>query len=149
MNILSRGEAADIRQLFIDTFVDTTCNYFQNYILQMKSFSDGLRYTGYLWDCMIRRERVSYYFMQSTLEMHSGNFYVFWDIHPRDRILIKNYWKYPIDAVLCLAPKELPDVLQTLPEDCYFFDDSLSWAFASTHEELKPGKRICYMTTNT
>lgn len=62
MNILSRGEAADIRQLFIDTFVDTTCNYFQNYILQMKSFSDGLRYTGYLWDCMIRRERVSYYF---------------------------------------------------------------------------------------
>lgn len=43
MNILSRGEAADIRQLFIDTFVDTTCNYFQNYILQMKSFSDGLR----------------------------------------------------------------------------------------------------------
>lgn len=121
MNILSRGEAADIRQLFIDTFVDTTCNYFQNYILQMKSFSDGLRYTGYLWDCMIRRERVSYYFMQSTLEMHSGNFYVFWDIHSRDRILIKNYWKYPIDAVLCLAPKELPDVLQTLPEDCYFF----------------------------
>lgn len=120
MNILSRGEAADIRQLFIDTFVDTTCNYFQNYILQMKSFSDGLRYTGYLWDCMIRRERVSYYFMQSPLEMHSGNFYVFWDIHSRDRILIKNYWKYPIDAVLCLAPKELPDVLQTLPEDCYF-----------------------------
>ena len=114
-------------------------------IAHMRQFSDGLRYTGYLWDCMLDREPVSCHYLISQLQALTGPFYVFWDIHSCDRIFIPNYWKYPIDAVLRAAPDEIPDTLQTLPEDCYFFDDSLSWAMATTHEELKPGKRLCYL----
>lgn len=149
MHLLSGVDANNIRQIFIYTFVDTTCDYFQSRIKHMTKFSDGLRYTGYLWDCMIRRERVSYNYIISQLETHSNPIYIFWDIHSHDRIKIENYWKYPIDSVLYLHPTEIHNIIQTLPEDCYFFDDSLSWAFASTHEELKPGKRLCYMVSNS
>lgn len=114
----------------------------------MIQFSDGLRYTGYLWDCLFRRERVSYNYIMNQLEKSVNPIYVFWDIHSCDRIRKKNYWKYPIDSVLCISPAEIQAVVQTLPEDCYFFDDSFSWAFALTHEELKPGKRLCYMVSS-
>ena len=82
----------------------------------MRQFSDGLRYTGYLWDCMLDREPVSCHYLISQLQALTGPFYVFWDIHSCDRIFIPNYWKYPIDAVLRAAPDEIPDTLQTLPE---------------------------------
>lgn len=145
MDILSGEEASSLRQFFLCTFVDTSCDYFKARIAHMRQFSDGLRYTGYLWDCMLDREPVSCHYLISQLQALTGPFYVFWDIHSCDRIFIPNYWKYPIDAVLRAAPDEIPDTLQTLPEDCYFFDDSLSWAMATTHEELKPGKRLCYL----
>lgn len=148
MHILSGAEAKDIREMFIGQFVDTACNYFQNRIENMMQFSDGLRYTGYLWDCLFKRERVSYNYIMNQLEGCINPIYIFWDIHSCDRVRIKNYWKYPIDSVLCISPAEIQAVMQTLPEDCYFFDDSLSWAFALTHEELKPGKRLCYMVSN-
>lgn len=77
--------------------------------------------TGYLWDCLIRWERASYNYIVSWLEVQLSSVYIFWDIHSCDRVRIKNYWKYPIDPVLCIGLTEIQAVMQTLPEDCYFF----------------------------
>lgn len=90
MDILSGEEASSLRQFFLCTFVDTSCDYFQDRIAHMRQFSDGLRYTGYLWDCMLDREPVSCHYLISQLQALTGPFYVFWDIHSCDRIFIGN-----------------------------------------------------------
>lgn len=146
MHVILGEEAKVIRNIFISTFVDTESDYYKNRIKHMVQFSDGMRYTGYLWDCLVKSERISYANLIHHLE--ERKIYAFWDIHSADRIWIPNYWKYPIDAVLLICPGELQSVMPTLPEDCYFFDDALSWAFVVTHEECKPGKRLCYRASN-
>ena len=77
MDILSGEEASSLRQFFLCTFVDTSCDYFQDRIAHMRQFSDGLRYTGYLWDCMLDREPVSCHYLISQLQALTGPFYVF------------------------------------------------------------------------
>ena len=76
MDILSGEEASSLRQFFLCTFVDTSCDYFQARIAHMRQFSDGLRYTGYLWDCMLDREPVSCHYLISQLQALTGQFYV-------------------------------------------------------------------------
>lgn len=146
MHVLLGEEAKDMRNIFIPTFVDTKSDYYQNRIKHMVQFLDGMRYTGYLWDCLANREPISYANLIHHLE--GRKIYAFWDLHSSDRIWIPQYWKYPIDAVLLICPGELQSVMPTLPEDCYFFDDTLSWALAVTHEESKPGKRLCYQASH-
>ena len=143
------SESLFLRNIFIHTFVDTDCEYYQNGIQSTNHFPDGECYTGYLWDCMIDRQQVSFNHAISLLQSTQSSIYVFWDIHSSKHILITDYWKYPKEAVLLVAPDELQKILPTLPEDCYFFDNTLSWAIALTHEESKKGRRICYLATAT
>lgn len=144
MQMLLGKEAEEIRELFVYTFVDTESDYYLSQIKTTVRFSDGERYTGYLWDCLKTRNRVSYQYIMSELSNRILPFYVLWDIHSCERDMSVNNCKYPIDAVLLADASELNDLLVTLSEDCYFFDASLSWAFAVTHEELKLGRRLCY-----
>lgn len=145
MRILHGTEAQDIRNIFLSAFIDTASSYYQSNIANMAQFSDGICYTGYLWDCLIKKELVSYHNAVNWLEERPGSVYILWDIHSCDRIRIPDYWKYPKDSVLYINAAEIPTAIPTLPEDCYFFDESLSWALAFTHEERKPGKRLCFM----
>lgn len=144
MQMLHGKEAEEIRELFICTFVDTESDYYLSRIKATLQFSDGAHYTGYLWDCLKDRDRVSYQYVVSKLNNKLFPFYVLWDVHSRDRDMSVNCCKYPIDAVLLTDSSELNALLVTLPEDCYFFDESLSWAYAVTHEELRLGRRLCY-----
>lgn len=138
------SESAFLREVFIESFVNKTSNCYKTTIEQKHLFSDGLCYTGYLWDCLITHTRVSLNFSQHFLQNRGDLIYVFWDIHSKDLIHIDDYWKYPKDAVLIVAPHDIIDVIPTLPDDCYFFDQTLSWAIALTHEELNYKKRLCY-----
>lgn len=147
MRILSGAAANDIRDVFLSTFIDMECSYYKDRIANMMQFSDGMCYTGYLWDCMINKERVSRQYAVNMMEASLGTIYILWDIHSRERIRIPDYWKYPKSSVLCINSAEICATISTLPEDCYFFDESLSWAFALTHEESKPGKKLCYLST--
>lgn len=144
MQLLCATQARELREIFIGTFIDTTGDFYISRIQKRILCSDGLCYTGYLWDVLLHRRQVSAPYVIHRLTENQSPVYAFWDIHSRDQILIPNYWKYLKDAVLQLAPTEIEGILPTLPEDCYFFDASLSWAAALTHEESKPGKRICF-----
>ena len=146
MQVLLGKEANTLREVFIDSFVDTSCEYYRNRIEHKELFSDGFRCTGYLWDCMRNRERVSEHYVFEYLKEQSNAIYIMWDILSHDRVLIPNYWKYPLESVLSVCAEEVHRFLQPLPEDSYFFEKSLSWAFAITHEELKPGKRLCFLS---
>lgn len=144
MNILYDGEASLIRSVFIESFVNTESNYYKSKIQRRKKVSDGYCYTGYLWDCVSSRQRISYQQAIQFLQDIERSMYAFWDIHSEDLILKKHYWIYPKESILVLSKSEIAGMIPTLPEDCYFFDDTLSWAIALTHEEIKAGKRICY-----
>ena len=123
--IIVGEEAHLLRNAFVETFVDVETDYYKNYIQNMQLFSDGLCYTGYLWDCMIPLKRISVVFAMDYMSRKTSDIYVMWDIHSRDRVFIADYWKYPKDAVLRITSDQLEEMIDNLPEDCYFFDDTL------------------------
>ena len=51
MEILIADTAMQIKSRYILTFVDVASPYYHDYIEKHTTFSDGLCYTGYLWDC--------------------------------------------------------------------------------------------------
>lgn len=148
MTILE-SDAPFLRAMFIDTFVDTSSDYYKQNIEEWKECSDGWCYKGFLWDTLKQYQPVSPYFISEILKSKPSDLYVFWDLRSKDYIFIEDYWKYPKHAVIRFSPAELPDILATIPEDAYFFDDSLTWAAILTHEERKPGKRLCFYCGST
>lgn len=68
MRILLGATANDIRDIFLSTFIDMECSYYQDRIANMVQFSDGMCYTGYLWDCLVKEERVSYQYAVNRME---------------------------------------------------------------------------------
>ncbi len=142
------SESSFLREVYIDTFVDKSSDYYKSTIDRTHEFSDGICYTGYLWDCFYEHNRVSYNYIMHFLQNRTDMIYVFWDIHSKDLIRVKNYWKYPKEVVLIVSPDVILDLIPTLPQDCYFFDDSLTWTVALTHEEVNYKKRICYLVQN-
>ncbi len=139
-----QGDEADIlRQMYISSFVMTKSAYYHQYIETIYNDDDGPFYTGYLWDTLKQWKRISLFTAKDYIETRTQDIYVFWDIHSATRIFIPEYWKYPKNAVLKIPAQAFEALLDTLPEDIYIFDDSLSWSVIFTHEELKPGRRIC------
>jgi len=65
-----------------------------------------------------------------------------WDIHTKERIFIKDYWKFKKKAVLKMKANLLFEGEIHLPEDIYIFDDSFNWTIAKTHEDID-GERYC------
>lgn len=146
MTILTPMDADFIRDAFLLEFADTDCDYYRENIATMCMYSDGLCYLGYLWDCMKLWEQITFAHALAILESCESPFYVFWDIHSQEKVPVENYWIYPKNAVLSITAQEIRECVDDFPEDCYFFDDSLTWAIALTHEESKPGRRICYLS---
>lgn len=142
MEIMITGEATQIREKFIRAFVDTMLPYYRDYIEKCMLFSDGLCYTGYLWDCLKDKRPIPEDQCIRWIE-NKNKIYCFWDIHSKDRILIPNYWKYPKHSVLKLTPQELLPRMKYLPEDIYITDDTFEWCIAFTHEEDTRQKRYC------
>jgi hypothetical protein len=128
------GDRADgIRQEYIDRFVDTDSDWFRKRIAVLKAFTDGLLYTGYLWDCLIRWERIAEDHLFETLRALDV-VYVFWDLHSAERIPIERYWRFPKPSILELSASDLEAGLAYLPEDIYIFDERLNWSLILTHE---------------
>jgi len=64
------------------------------------------------------------------------------DDHSRDRIPGAPLWPYPPYSVARFEPQHLLESLDSLPDDIYVFDSSVSWTLVLTHED--DGKRrIC------
>lgn len=144
MEILDLYKTKKIRKDFTEYFVDVNSDYYLHRIKNKKLFSDGYCYTGYLWDCFKNPTVQTPDFCLQLIKRFKV-FYVFWDIHSCENILIPNYWKYPKDSVLKLDYFEFCSIKNDLPEDIYVFDDSFLWCIAFTHEQYKE-QQFCVLT---
>ena len=141
MEILNQQKAEEFRRKYISLFVNTESEHYNQYIAKLRMFKDGLRYTGYLWDCFINPTLVSAAYCDNYLK-RKGEIYIFWDIHSCERIPIPDYWKYPIDCLMCMTYDEYQEHKHVLPEDVYIFDETFSWTIAYTHEDIE-GEQYC------
>ena len=137
--ILPADDSTLWRQAYIEAFVDTSSEYYQRWIAQPRQFSDGIHYTGYLWDCLRSPSGITIQRFRHEVVRHPEVF-VMADDHSRDRIPAP-LWPYPPLSVACFKPQPLLESLDTLPEDIYVFDSSVSWTLVLTHEYLR--RRIC------
>lgn len=141
VTIIPKDEAKNLRSKYIDMFINTEEQYFKKYIESTKEYSDGTCYIGYLWDCLKAIEVIDMQFIKSKIDK-LFEVLVFWDIHSKERIFIKDYWKFSKHDMLNLNFKTLIDNLEFLPEDIYIFDRSFEWTIIITHEYVDE-KRWC------
>lgn len=139
--ILSSEDSAFWRQAYLDAFVDTSSEHYLHHIASPREFSDGIHYTGYLWDCLRSPKRITIQrFHQEVIRY--PEVFVMADDHSRDRIPGAPLWPYPPYSVARFLPESLLKSLDSLPEDIYIFDDSMSWTLVLTHE-ADGKRRIC------
>ena len=123
MKILDSTVSDSLRCKYVDTFVDMHSAYYIEYIKHKTMYSDGLCYTGYLWDCLINPHIIEENSANNLLKTKE-NILIMWDIHSCEKIFIPDYWKYPKTSVL--YTKHFDDVSQSLPEYVHIFDDSFT-----------------------
>lgn len=141
MIILDSTKSEALRCEFIKAFVDTTSHYYQKNIERKTMFSDGLCYTGYLWDTLLNKIIISEQEADQFLK-EKQSIFAMWDIHSCERILIPNYWKFPKTSIL-FAEAWSESFKRDLPEDVYIFDNTLNWCIIYTHETDDRDNRYC------
>lgn len=141
MIILDSSKSDALRCDYIKKFVNTTSAYYKENIERKMMFSDGLCYTGYLWDCLLNPSIISEREADQLLQ-EKRRIFIMWDIHSCERIFIPNYWKFPKTKVLC-ADSWWETFKDDLPEDVYVFDDTFSWSVIYTHETDVKDERYC------
>ena len=141
IRILSKEEAEAYRNRYIEKYINTSSEYYKNNIETVEEFSDGLCYVGYLWDVLkspsfINEDQIEGYrkFLKQVV--------VFWDNNSRDRIFIKDYWKFGKKDVIELDYNLLLDHLEFFPEDIYITDKTLQWTIVFTHEDDLEGNHL-------
>jgi len=146
IEVVENEHAEDIRKRYIKEFVNTKKEYYDKYINKLQEFEDGFCYTGYLWDCIVESQVVDFEFIKSQ-KNNLADVFVFWDIHTKERIFIKDYWKFNKNDILKLDFNTLINNLKYLPEDIYIFDQSFRWTLILTHEYFDSG-RWCLLSGN-
>ena len=141
MIVLDSTKSDVLRCGYVKSFINTESSYYINNIKHKTMFSDGLCYTGYLWDCLLKPCIISEHDADRLLEKKQ-NIFIMWDIHSCDRIFIPDYWKFPKTRIL-YTDIWLGTLKAELPEDIYLFDESLSWSIIYTHESDPNGNRYC------
>ena len=141
MIALDSSKSDTLRFEYIKKFVNTDSTYYKENIERKRIFSDGLCYTGYLWDCLLNPSVVLEYEADQLLQEKRGIF-IMWDIHSCERIFIPDYWKFPKTKVL-YADVWLETFKDNLPEDMYVFDDTFTWSIIYTHETDVEDNRYC------
>ena len=140
---LPKESAFVLRCKYIEKFIDTSKDHYDKYIRTVKKFSDGICYEGYLWDCIINPTVIGFDEVIACREK-LNKILIFWDINSKDRIFIKDYWKFGKDSMLRLDFGDFLDNIEFFPEDVYIFDESLEWSLVLTHEYDSCGiNRIC------
>ena len=104
MIILDSKKSDALRGNYIKNFVDTDSTYYKENIEQKTMFSDGLCYTGYLWDCLLNPSIISESKADQLLK-DKQKIFIMWDIHSCERILIPDYWKFPKTRILSRGDK--------------------------------------------
>ena len=141
VKVLDKQKGEKLRKRYIERFINTKHERYNQQIQERHKFCDGDCYIGYLWDYMKNQTIIGEEYLK-TISNQINDIFVFWDIHSCERILIKDYWKFAKDAVIELNFKILLEGDEYLPEDIYIFDETMSWTLIKTHEDIE-GKRYC------
>lgn len=141
MTILDSTKSDTLRFEYIKNFINTSSLYYKENIERKILFSDGLCYTGYLWDCLLKPTVISEYKANQFLQ-GKRRIFIMWDIHSCERILIPDYWKFPKTKIIC-TDAWMESFKHNLPEDVYVFDDTFSWSVIFTHETDEKEERYC------
>jgi hypothetical protein len=126
-------QSKDIRKTYIDNFINKNDHY-HLYIETMHEFIDDWCYLGYLWDLLKKSEQISEEFCYDFLAKQKSPIYIFCDIHSCEKILLRDYWKYPKEAILKMNYEEFIHIKTQLPEDIYIFNLDYKWTIVLTHE---------------
>ena len=145
-SVIEAERAKKLRERFIESFIDTDCEYFKKYYAQ-----DDV-YARFLWDC---RRLPAGTFYDHTQEQAAdflksrGSVYFMWDYWRTGTVFADEHPGAVIEAngddVGRLAVEEWNAELEAekhdcyiehpqLPSDVYVFDDSFSWYVIFTHE---------------
>jgi hypothetical protein len=139
--ILSPEDSAFWRQIYLEAFVDTDSEHYRRYIASPRTFSDGVHYEGYLWDCLRWPADITFQRFCHEVVRHPAVM-VMADDHSGDRIIGAPLWPYRQSSVVRFTPRALLESLESLPEDLYVFDDSVGWTLVLTHEN-DGRRRLC------
>ena len=144
IRILGKEEAEMYRNRYIEKYINTEHEYYKESIEPLRNCSDGLCYTGYLWD-VLKSEKIEDNIDEIQTEEYRKflkQVLVFWDNHSRDQIFIKDYWKFGKKDMIELDYNLLLDHLGFFPEDIYIIDKTLQWTLIFTHEVNMEGNHL-------
>lgn len=141
LEILNEKEGNQLREKYIETFIDINSESYKKQIKIKHEFNDGYCYLGYLWDYLKNPIIIDKSYIAAVAK-GLDDIYVFGDIHTCERIFTKNYWKFGKTVVLKLKFETLLKGEEYLPEDIYIFDHSFTWTVIKTHEDIN-GKCYC------
>ena len=141
MQILEDRKAEAYRKLYINKYINTDSKYYIERIENLRLFSDGLCYIGYLWESLkspifIHEEQIEQY--RSKLKQ----VLIFWDNSSKDRIYIKDYWKFGKKTMVRVDYNLFLDHANFFPEDVYLTDETLQWTIVFTHEDDINNRRL-------
>ena len=141
MQILNQYQADEYRKRYIDKYINTNSKFYIDRIETLTQFSDGLCCTGYLWESLkspmfIHEEQIETY--RSKLKQ----VLIFWDNNSKDRIYIKDYWKFGKKTMVRVDYNLFLDHAHFFPEDVYLTDETLQWTIVFTHEDDINNRRL-------
>ena len=141
MQILNQYQADEYRKRYINKYINTNSKFYIDRIETLTQFSDGLCCTGYLWESLkspmfIHEEQIETY--RSKLKQ----VLIFWDNNSKDRIYIKDYWKFGKKTMVRVDYNLFLDHAHFFPEDVYITDETLQWTIVFTHEDDINNRRL-------
>ena len=141
VDVLQNEEARVLRQAYLDRFVDTRSEFYREHVATRCKYSDGLRYDGYIWDCLKNATPITYAEFCGVVQ-GLARVVAMADDHSRDKVIGPPLWPYPPYSVVSLSGDLLLQLMPALPEDIYVFDRTVSWTLVLTHEH-DGQERIC------
>lgn len=151
--ILPEEKAEGLRQSFINAFIDTTGDHYQEHIAKRRQYPDGCFYDGYLWDCLKDNRN---YEKECSIETavaalaKKEKVLVMWDLFSTYRVRDFRRFSisYPRNTILRMSgsvlakqvveewekDQSVQDQALWFPEDIYCFDETLRWYVIFTHE---------------
>lgn len=141
MIVLDTTKSNELRCEYIKNFINTSSSYYKSKIELKTLFCDGLCYSGYLWNCLLKQTVISESNADQFLH-EKQKILIMWDVHSCEQTLITDYWKFS-NAKILLADTWTNSFKHNFPEDVYVFDDSFSWSVIFTHETDEKEGRYC------
>jgi hypothetical protein len=147
IDIIEGKRANELREKYISHFINNNSDIYKMNIYEKKKCSDGFYYSGYLWETFMSAKEIDENALLEELKQKINKLYILWDLHSKDKIEIRNYWRFPREAVLHGMTKDIVLGLEYLPEDIYIFNETFEWSLILTHESTIDDIRLCYKAT--